>query len=79
MANVLISGVRDGLRARLIVAVSAALAGRPDSGELSVVLLRLVSGEWTLFITDGAKLELVDPELTERVLRAVKDAERSGE
>jgi hypothetical protein len=76
--RVLIAGaaVTDRMYASLQAAVSPMLAGRSDYGVLSVVLTRLVSGEWTVFITDGANLELADAELTARLVQALKETER---
>ena len=63
---------RDSLRD----AVRAALASHPGGDALSIVLTRLHSGEWTVFITDGTHLELMDGALSARIVEAVKSTEK---
>jgi hypothetical protein len=74
--DVLISGVPDSLRAPLTAAVSETLAGHAHHDGLSVVLTKLRSGEWTVFVADRANIELVDPELTARIVRTIRDTEQ---
>jgi hypothetical protein len=69
-------GVTERLRDSLQAVVSSTLAVRADHDSLTVVLTRLLNGEWTVFITDGTNLELVDAELTARLGRVLKDTER---
>jgi len=75
--DVLISGVPDSIRAQLTGAVSATLAGHAYYDGLSVVLTKLRSGEWTVFLADGANIELVDPELAARIVRTIRDTEQA--
>jgi hypothetical protein len=70
-------GVTDTMRGRLHAAVSLTLASHTDYDNLAVVLTRLVNGEWTVFITDGMNLELVDGELTARIVHALKETEHA--
>jgi hypothetical protein len=70
------SGVPAHLRESLRGAVRAALAAHPGAEALSIVLTRLHSGEWTVFITDGTHLELMDRALTARIVGALKDTEK---
>jgi hypothetical protein len=69
-------GVTERMRNAVRVVVSAQMAGRADYAQLSVVLTRLNSGAWTVFITDGVHLELVDGPLTTRILDGLKEAEQ---
>jgi hypothetical protein len=70
------SGIPEKLRDSLRGAVLAAIASQPGAQALSIVLTRLHSGEWTVFITDGMHLELMDRTLTARIVQALKDTER---
>jgi hypothetical protein len=70
-------GVTDRMRSSLASVVAAALDARPDHENLSVVLTRLLNGEWMVFITDGTSLELVDGGLAARIAAAAKEGERS--
>ena len=70
------AGVTDPMRGPLHAAVSLALATRPDADSLSIVLTRLAIGQWTIFITDGTNIEVVDADLTARVVRALEETER---
>ena len=69
-------GVGNPVRSTLSAAVSSALGGRADHEDLTVVLTRLHNGAWTVFIIDGANLEVVDAALTARVMSALADVER---
>lgn len=73
--DLLINGVPDRVREQLRAAVSATLAGSAADDGLSIVLTRLLSGEWMVFIADGTSLEVVDAALTRRIVGAAKEAE----
>jgi hypothetical protein len=69
-------GVTERMKNAVRAVVSLQLAGRADRAGLSVVLTRLQSGAWTVFITDGVQLELVDGPLAARILDALKEADQ---
>ena len=70
------AGITDDMLGALHAAVSLTLATHGDFETLSLVLTRSVGGEWTVFVTDGMNLEVVDGELTARIVRALKGTER---
>ena len=69
-------GVTERMKNAVRAVVSRQLAGHADRAGLSVVLTRLMSGGWTVFITDGVHLELVDGPLAIRILDGLKEAEQ---
>lgn len=68
-------GLTEHMRDVVRAVVLAQVAGRAEYAELAIVLTRLHSGVWTVFITDGVHLELVDGPLTARILEGLKEAE----
>jgi hypothetical protein len=64
MGSTIAQGIIHGFLLRETAAGRRARTSSPGTH----LLTRLVNGEWTVFITDGMQLELVDGELTARIV-----------
>ena len=70
--NIHVTGVAENLRDEAARVIREALGGHPLESSLHIHATRFGNGEWIVFITDLAEVEIVDGALADRLRKSLQ-------